>query len=319
MVEQLDMLDAAEEEKANTPGAVEEIGCCSRYRECSDSGKCISTNPSISMGCQYRKNLEGGHVFYGENALGFSKQKYKEIRGRIDDLRPEARTAFDELVLVFCEYERGVRSHIVRNVYVSEFSEIGLFDFSSATAEFLELCSYTQYLRPMFKNIAPFKEAQKVRQAEVKQLKADLKAAGHAGDAAKKTQLEAKKAALVGPRRKQFLLDWARDNAPSMLEAIASPYRVVTLHMENEAYLEQYYNDALTDGFGTRIYSLSALAEDGVLSPLSYVDESIRRINMSRGYPKEEGAIRLKILQMRREILLRSAEDPEDEETSSTV
>lgn len=40
------------------------FGCCSRYKECSNAKKCLHTNLLYATGCQYRKNLEMGNIFY---------------------------------------------------------------------------------------------------------------------------------------------------------------------------------------------------------------------------------------------------------------
>ncbi len=41
-----------------------DIGCCSRYKECSAQGKCLNDNPEIFLGCYYRNNLKNGKIFY---------------------------------------------------------------------------------------------------------------------------------------------------------------------------------------------------------------------------------------------------------------
>ena len=43
------------------------FGCCSKYEQCSDAGKCIHDYKLYAKGCQYRKNLESGLIFYGKN------------------------------------------------------------------------------------------------------------------------------------------------------------------------------------------------------------------------------------------------------------
>ena len=45
------------------------FGCCSRYAACSDAGSCIHPNKLYAKGCQYRKNLEKGNVFYKEKLV----------------------------------------------------------------------------------------------------------------------------------------------------------------------------------------------------------------------------------------------------------
>jgi len=46
----------------------EVFGCCSSYVECSNDGKCLHPREEFYLGCQYRKNLEVGRIFYGKNA-----------------------------------------------------------------------------------------------------------------------------------------------------------------------------------------------------------------------------------------------------------
>ena len=46
---------------------VELYSCCSRYVQCSDVKVCIQPDKRLALGCQYRKNLTGGRIFYGKN------------------------------------------------------------------------------------------------------------------------------------------------------------------------------------------------------------------------------------------------------------
>ncbi len=39
------------------------FGCCSKYKECSSTMKCIHTNKLYAKGCKYRVNLERGYNF----------------------------------------------------------------------------------------------------------------------------------------------------------------------------------------------------------------------------------------------------------------
>ena len=43
------------------------FGCCSQFIKCSDEKKCVHENKLYSKGCQYRKNLDAGRIFYGKN------------------------------------------------------------------------------------------------------------------------------------------------------------------------------------------------------------------------------------------------------------
>lgn len=47
--------------------AQKDIGCCSRYEECSDNKKCVQSIPDIFLHCSYRQNLLSGRIFYGKN------------------------------------------------------------------------------------------------------------------------------------------------------------------------------------------------------------------------------------------------------------
>ncbi len=44
-----------------------EWDCCSRYLECSDAKHCVHPDPAFALGCGYRKILNSGKIYYGEN------------------------------------------------------------------------------------------------------------------------------------------------------------------------------------------------------------------------------------------------------------
>lgn len=43
------------------------FGCCSKFNECSNAMECIHENKLYATACIYRKNLDNGKIFYGEN------------------------------------------------------------------------------------------------------------------------------------------------------------------------------------------------------------------------------------------------------------
>ena len=43
------------------------FGCCNDFILCSDAGHCLKAKDPDYNGCQYRKNLEAGRIFYGKN------------------------------------------------------------------------------------------------------------------------------------------------------------------------------------------------------------------------------------------------------------
>lgn len=45
------------------------FGCCARYEACSNARKCLHEDYFYaSAACQYKKHLESGNIFYGENS-----------------------------------------------------------------------------------------------------------------------------------------------------------------------------------------------------------------------------------------------------------
>ncbi len=51
----------------NTFEPSDKFGCCDKYIECSNAKKCLHNNLFYAKACYYRKNLESGKIFYGEN------------------------------------------------------------------------------------------------------------------------------------------------------------------------------------------------------------------------------------------------------------
>ena len=47
--------------------SADEFACCHLYKECSETGKCISLRKERARSCIYRKNLEAGLNFYSIN------------------------------------------------------------------------------------------------------------------------------------------------------------------------------------------------------------------------------------------------------------
>lgn len=43
------------------------FSCCSRFHQCSNEKKCVHENKLYSTACTYRKNLDNGRIFYGQN------------------------------------------------------------------------------------------------------------------------------------------------------------------------------------------------------------------------------------------------------------
>lgn len=45
------------------------FGCCGRYKECSEAGRCIHSNAFYAPACNYKAHLEAGRNFYASLGL----------------------------------------------------------------------------------------------------------------------------------------------------------------------------------------------------------------------------------------------------------
>lgn len=331
MAEQTSLFDKKDRSQIRTGGDPDAFGCCSRYRECSNAGECLIKDEEhckkfpllpkeswpdmieLSAHCAYRKNLESGRIFYGKNANGFSLSKYEEFRKKIDALTPDARTAFNNIVIDLCEYNRGSERCMVRNVHIQELTEIGLFEFRKLGAEFplsklgkwnyrkvLELVCGNQEYEPQFR------QAQELRKEERKPLLDMLKAAREQKNTEEIKRLETEKKILDSKKpsedTKEFLRDWLNHEAIPLRDFLAEPYRFACRKAELIGYMEEIYRDTLMSGFDSRIYPKSPFAEDDFLSIFSYEDEELRRLKLSRGYSEDERNQRMAIIQQTRSV-----------------
>lgn len=48
--------------------SLDTFGCCSSFTACSDARQCLHLEDPEYWGCQYRRHLEAGRIFYGKNA-----------------------------------------------------------------------------------------------------------------------------------------------------------------------------------------------------------------------------------------------------------
>lgn len=60
------------------------FGCCSSYTGCSNQRKCLHQDQEYS-GCQYRRNLEAGRIFYG-TMRGFTKKESEDYENSLSKL-----------------------------------------------------------------------------------------------------------------------------------------------------------------------------------------------------------------------------------------
>lgn len=244
------------------------FGCCSSYRACSDARQCVISDRDYSANCLYRRNLESGRIFYGKNANGFNQSQYAELRQRVDSLSPDARSAFDSILIDFCDYHRAAHRLIVRNKYIPELSAVGLFEFRVMGAEFPRLCSHRSFLKPAVMSHPEYGPLFRKAQAERGRDKQNQK--------------------IPKANSKEFLLYWLNHDGVSLRDLMSEPYRFAVLSPENILYSEELYQDTLFSGCADRIYPLSPFAEDGLLSPTIFEEEESRRVKLSLGYSPAE-------------------------------
>ncbi len=248
------------------------FGCCSAYRECSHFQKCLKTDEHSTC-CDYRKRLESKQNFYGESADGFDPATYKQFQEQIDNLSTPVRNILDNLLIYCFEYRRGDYRCIVRNQFIPKLTSVELFEFHPLESLFLEKCAYNSYLLPIFKRSPLYEWLEEER--------------------GKRRLYPEKK--FENP--KEFFLYWLNHDGAYVRNHLAEPYRLAVLPLKNVVYAEQIYHSALRSSSAHRIYSLSPLAADGILSPAAYKEEETLRIKMSPGYSSDEKKQQIAVLQ----------------------
>ncbi|MCM1298194.1 MAG: hypothetical protein NC203_00560 [Firmicutes bacterium] len=119
-----DMIAGNEQEKEQC-GTHDNFGCCSKFRQCSDEGKCIQLDDYFKS-CSYRKNLEQGRIFYGKKSPNFNQERYDYISKFYKSLAGAEKERFEEIVSYF--------------VHVNRCSEAGLFMYSETLASVAQKC-----------------------------------------------------------------------------------------------------------------------------------------------------------------------------------
>lgn len=198
------------------------FGVCSRYRECSDAKRCLIDDRDYSQSCQYRKNLESGIIYYGKNAVGFSKDEYEEYLNTISGLSDEEHLLFETIVLYMCGTMRNTQMICVyRAQTIDELSRKGLVDISTGNEYLLN--------RYKAKNIESILDGYPEKAAQWEKDKVKLK------ETAKK---ENKKFVL----RDEFA-KWALKNAQQAVESIGQKYVFVSFSGSKRKYAEEYFHD----------------------------------------------------------------------------
>lgn len=111
MSEQLSLFDMPDGivDNANDAGgsAVDtgysKISCCSRYRQCSELGRCLIAGTDIANDCRYRLKLEAGEVFFGKRAKYFSQADYDRCCEQFEQMSESERIVFLDCLYHFCD------------------------------------------------------------------------------------------------------------------------------------------------------------------------------------------------------------------------
>ena len=285
----MQVIDSEElkQKRKNALEQSEHFDCCSDYLACSKAGKCLWGAPP----CAYRANLEKGAVFYGKTADGFSPERYQEICRTVAGLSPEARKAFDELIIVFQEYFRGTSNTIVRNQYIDELSAVGVFTFSPLGLRFLpeqderwSAKKVRELVSGNAEDAAAFARAAERRKAELEPLRRQVKAASDRAEQKRwKEHLDAALKQTPGEDTKRFLREWLNREGAPLRDRLAEPYRIAAYVADGRQYGEAYYQDFLIGSYDSRVYRLSPYAEDGLLTDAYIKEEETRRAEMSHG------------------------------------
>lgn len=217
MSEQLDLFTAPPAARKSAAAPAEAFGCCSRFRQCSDAGRCLISEQEYSAGCSYRKNLESGRVFYGKNAVGFVPSEYKAFCDRVDGLSDNARTEYFRILVHFWFSEFSVSSALWDNSPALDLlAKDNLCKLSECSDSFLSLCS-DKKLRNILSNHPVYGSLWK----EVP-----------AGDKGEK-------------RTKAFLCAWIKRNAAPFLSEYSGRYALLSLNPDSRIYSHEYYYDFL--------------------------------------------------------------------------
>ncbi len=219
--EQISMLDANAPDDQPTKDDV--MGCCALYRECSDAGHCLRTDPIYSARCTYKRHLDAGRIFYGKNATSFSRDEYAKFCAIVDGLPDGARTEYYKMLVYFwCTFacaENALWDYVPA---LDVVADAGLCKLSPCEDRFLDLCDFGND-----------KDGQQHGQLR-KMLQADaaygptLKASGIKGNA-----------------KKEVLIRWIKTNAMPFLRQFTGGYTLLSLNPAYRAYSYEYYYDNL--------------------------------------------------------------------------
>lgn len=217
MDNQLNMFSPVADSGRASSNAADSFGCCSRFRQCSDAGRCLIPNVDYSAGCSYRKSLESGKVYYGKNAVGFSLSDYHDFCAMVEDLPEDVRTEYFRILVHFWFSEFAASSVLWdASPALLALSDAGLCELAPCVDRFLSMCSD-------------------------KKLRNRLSESDVYGPAWKKVP-----AGENGEKRTNaFLCAWIKANAAPFLSLYTNSYALVSLNCKYRSYAYEYYCDYL--------------------------------------------------------------------------
>lgn len=110
------------------------IGCCSRYRDCSNAGFCLIPSYDISQNCYYRKALESGKIFYGKRSPYFDKALYFKLQTQLQLLTIKQREALFGVLNFFFRTKQGTLTYLFYdNEEYSKLANMGFFSIESSS------------------------------------------------------------------------------------------------------------------------------------------------------------------------------------------
>lgn len=84
------------------------LGCCGKYRECSQIGECLHKDEEYYLNCAYRRNLEKGKIFYSKKANRFNTERFADLLKFYNELNDKEKTIFFEVMFYFFAHKRAV-------------------------------------------------------------------------------------------------------------------------------------------------------------------------------------------------------------------
>lgn len=210
--------------------AAETFGCCSRYRNCSDTGVCLIPHLDYSKNCTYRKALEAGRIFYGKNANTFRNAVYQSFVDHYQALTPETAGLLCDIYYYSQIQKRGAKSIMLADVPgLSTLASAGFFRLEKHPAKVVKLCTFTAMLNACGDLIESANEWAKSREKPEKWNR----------------RRTVKKELPSVKIYKDELADWIIQFSPETSEKLAEGICFVEFDLSNVLEIEEFFTDYL--------------------------------------------------------------------------